>query len=374
MNLDATYRQRIYLPLLIGYVVVQVLVYALGVMVAVTRHTSRPPVGPGFRRYLGLSALAVAAYPLATFAFRALQLAGIRTPGVPLLMALAAGGALLASRALRTSLAALSAVLGATITLLLLDLCTGARLQASSLLGYALHTSGRFTGAGNTTFAILLCSTVLLAGLHLRSAPRRGEALVSTGLLFAFVVLVQGAPALGADVGGIITMVPVFGLTLWVLAGRSLSMKTVVVVLAVTALALLAAAGVDATRPPADRTHLGRLVEDVRSDGLSPLGSTVTRRLALNFRADPPVLSVVVLGLAGGLLVAMRTTRTMRALLPHRSALRVGVVAALVGSVLGYLANDSGVVVVAMSFVLVGPLLTLLALQPPVPVEIAAPS
>ncbi len=373
MDGDATYRQRIYLPLLVGYVVVQVVVYLLGALAVVLRRQgSTAPYAPRLRRHLGLAALAVAAYPVVTFVFRGVQLAGVRAPGIPLLLALTAAAALLAARARGGPLVGLSRLLAATIALLAADLSTGARLQASSLLGYALHTSSRYTGAGNTTFAILLCATVLLAALHVRRAPRGAEALVSVGFLFAFVLLVQGAPALGSDVGGIITMVPVFGLTLWMLAGRRVSVRALGAAVALTAVALVIAAGVDAARPAPDRTHLGRLVVDVQAEGLAPLWSTITRRVALNFGADSPVLSVVVLGLAGALLVAMRRTAAVRELLPGGSALRIGVAAALAGSVLGYLVNDSGVVVVAMSFVFVGPLLTVLALRPPAPVHVGA--
>ena len=50
-------------------------------------------------------------------------------------------------------------------------------------------------------------------------------------------------------------------------------------------------------------------------------------------------------------------------LLPARSALRVGVIAALAAGLLGFAVNDSGVVVTALVFVYIGPFLTLLALH-----------
>ena len=50
---------------------------------------------------------------------------------------------------------------------------------------------------------------------------------VAVAGLFAFVVLIDGAPSLGSDVGGILTLVPVFGLTLLVLSGRRLTTRAV---------------------------------------------------------------------------------------------------------------------------------------------------
>ena len=45
--------------------------------------------------------------------------------------------------------------------------------------------------------------------------------------LLALVVLVDGAPSLGGDVGGIFTLVPVFGLALVALSGARLRLRTV---------------------------------------------------------------------------------------------------------------------------------------------------
>ena len=55
--------------------------------------------------------------------------------------------------------------------------------------------------------------------------------------------------------------------------------------------------------------------------------------------------------------------RGWQRLLPARSALRVGVVAPHSPGLIGWLVNDSGVVVSALVFVFIGPFLTLLALH-----------
>src|SRR5690606_26456513 len=146
---------------------------------------------------------------------------------------------------------------------------TGARLQTSSLLGYSLHSAARFNGIGNSAFAALTATTMLVAAIHVQMAPRRREALVFAGCLLAFVVVVDGAPQLGDAVGGILTMVPLFALLWYVLSGRTLRWRTVLTAAGATIGVLALATVVDLLRPSASRTHLGRFAARVGDNGWS---------------------------------------------------------------------------------------------------------
>jgi hypothetical protein len=356
---DAAYREQIYLPLTITFIVVQALVYLLAI-VAFGR------LGGAGRaaRPLRLVVLAIAAYPLATFVLRAVPgVARLGGAGVLVLLAVDLAAVALATRARRHPLSPLAWILGATVAMLCLDVATGARLQTSSLLGYSLHTAARFTGLGNTAFATLAATTVLLGAIHVHHAPRRQEALLAVACLFGFVVLIDGAPGLGSDVGGILTLVPVFGLTLLVLSGRRLSWRAVAVAGAVTAFAIVLATGIDMLRPVDSRTHLGRLVADVQNDGIGVFGTTLSRKVAANFRTYGSTWSWSVVIIALYMLYVLGWTPGWRDLLPSGSSLRAGVVGTLAAGLLGYAVNDSGVVVTAVVFVYLGPFLTMLALQ-----------
>jgi hypothetical protein len=313
---------------------------------------------------LRAAVLAISAYPLATFVLRAVPNASaLGGTGIVLLLGIDALIVVVALRARRHPLSPLSWILAGTVALLSLDVATGARLQTSSLLGYSLHTAARFTGLGHTAFAALASTTVLLGAIHLRYAPRRREALVAVACLFAFVILIDGAPSLGSDVGGILTLVPVFGLTMVVLSGRRISRRALLVAGAVTFVALTVATGIDLLRPAATQTHLGRLVHDVARDGPSAFTTTVSRKLSVNFRSykSPWSWTIVILSLY--MLYVLGWTRGWARLLPPRSPLRAGIVGALAIGLLGYAVNDSGVVVTALVFVYIGPFLTLLALD-----------
>lgn len=358
LDRDAAYREGIYLPLTLTYIILQAVLYLLAI-VAFGRLGGAGRAG----RFLRVVVLGIAAYPLATFVFRAIpNVADLGLAGVVVLVAIDVAIVALACRARRHPLSPLTWILAATIALLALDVATGARLQTSSLLGYSLHTAARFTGFGNTAFATLAATTVILGAVHVAYAARRREAVFATACLFAFVVIIDGAPSLGSDVGGILTLVPVFGLTLLVLSGRRMSSRALVAAGFVTLLALAVATGIDLLRPAATRTHLGRLAADVGANGFDSFSNTVSRKLGANFRSYKSPWSWAVVIIAAYMLYVLGWARGWRNLMPPRSALRAGVVGALAAGLLGYAVNDSGVVVTALVFVYIGPFLTLLAL------------
>jgi hypothetical protein len=358
LDRDVAYREQVYVGVTIAFIAVQAALY-LAIAVALARPRPLPARPAGVLTDL---ALAVAAFPLATFLFRALPAPGLGRWGLGLLVAVDAALVALARRARPKPLAPLSWIFGATVAVLVVDLATGARLQTGSLLGYSPQSAGRFYGVGNTAFAVLAAATVLVAALHVHHAPRRREALVAVTGLFVLVAVVDGAPGLGDDVGGILTLPPVFALVAVRLWGGRLTWRRVLAAVGITAALLAAATAADLLRPPESRTHLGRLAADVWRDGAGVLWTTIARKAAASLRimrATPWSWAVPVI--AGFVLYVLVWRRGAARLLPPGSALRTGVIGALAAGVLGCVVNDSGVVVLALVLVEVGPVLGVLA-------------
>jgi hypothetical protein len=260
-------------------------------------------------------------------------------------------------------LQALGWLLGATIAMFVVDVCTGARLQQASIMGYSPHTATRYYGIGNTALGVLAATTILASAIYLERARRRPDALVVVAGLFVIVVAFDSAPQLGAKVGGILTLVPVLGLLLMAFSGRQLSRRRVAVVGGVLALVLLGSIGVELLRPPAARSHLGQLVSHMGTSGIAPLITTMARKEATNLRvARASVWTWMVPIIAGFMLFLLVLGRRWAELLPPRSARRQAVVAALAAGLVGFAVDDSGVVVTALVFVYLGPFLLLLAL------------
>lgn len=179
------------------------------VAVFVLRRTVPPRSMPWAARAAGFACCVVAVVPGATF------LADL-VPGRPGLVAtvVLVTAALMAAAVVAAyrrwgPTAALGTLGGVTAAVVVADLCTGARLQLDSLLGYNPLMAVRFAGIGNLAFAVFGVSAVLLAAA-LAAGRSRWTAVGIVGCVAGVAVAIDGAPALGSDVGGVLTLVAAF--------------------------------------------------------------------------------------------------------------------------------------------------------------------
>ena len=120
---------------------------------------------------------------------------------------------------------------GATWLLLVVDGVRGGRLQLDTPFGYSPITAARFAGMGNLGFALLMVTAIVVAtgawplwpGVGLAPSPRPARApnlllwLAAAG--FVVSVAVDGVPTFGADVGGVLALLPALAVTWLLLAG-----------------------------------------------------------------------------------------------------------------------------------------------------------
>ncbi len=259
-----------------------------------------------------------------------------------------------------------------TVLVLAVDVLTGARLQFDTPFGYSPIVAGRFAGFGNLAFSFFATSVLIAASAATAIAGRAGVApgrrSLATAAWFAAAVIVVGAPALGSDVGGVIALVPA-GIVFVLLAG-SWRLRSVGVVATVAGAAVLTSVvlGVfalwDRSRPVAERTHLGRLVDDAAS---GQLGEVLQRKLDANvtaFTSTPWSLVIPVLLLGVAALVWMPGGRRA-SLSTERPELRSFAASFVTLAVLAWVANDSGVALPAAMLGLTVPYLAYLAVQRP---------
>ncbi|MBV8160842.1 MAG: hypothetical protein JO265_07965, partial [Acidimicrobiia bacterium] len=356
LDRDGTTRGSTSSAVAVGFVLLHAAVYLVAALALWRRRSG--PVEP----FVRCGALAIAALPVSSFLVKALRLDAVAY--VALIAVVDALIVAVAARARRRPLSALAWVMGFTAVVLMIDIATGARLQMNSVLGYAPQTSARFFGIGNSAFAVLAATGILAAAIHMQYAPRRRDAFFTVAGCLVLLVCIDGAPSLGADVGGILTLVPVIGWALLALRGRRLSWRSVAALAGVTVAVLGAALVFDLLRPPEARTHLGRVFTDVHHGGLSSLFTTVARKIATNLQVFRTTWwSWLVPIIAALLLYFMTGGRRLAQVLPRGSAVRIGVIAALAAGLLGFAVNDSGVVITALVYVYLGPFLLLLVMD-----------
>ncbi len=359
LDTDTMIREKTYGPVSARYIQVFTLLY-LALVIAVAGRRGLGRFG-GLVRWL---VLALAAFPVSTFIVRLFGILNATSTWAQAIAAatLAGGIGAVAGRSRRSAISPLGWVSGLTVAVILVDSWTGTTLHLSSWLGYSLHNAGRFYGIPNTTFAVLGACTILTAGLIVHHGERRREAIVKVACLFLLVVVSAGLPMLGADVGSLITLGPVFGVTLLAMSGRKVRLRNVALA-GVAMLALVGAAtALDLARPPDQRSHLGRFAEQVSEDGPSAFVDTLMRKQEANARlAQSSQWAKMVPVAALFLAVPLIWQRRRRELLPPGSPLATTFWSILAATALGFLSNDSGPIVIALFLAHLPPLIHLLS-------------
>ena len=240
--------------------------------------------------------------------------------------------------------------LSVIVGLLVVDVVLlGSRLLFISAFGASPEIAGRFIGFGNVGYAALAAAAILLAALLAHRVGGRRGAWIGIAVL-GVALVADGAPFWGADVGGVLSMVPAVGLMAVLLLGISIRRRTVVFAAIATVSAAAVATVLDLLRPAADRTHLGRLVEQIDAEGASAFTTVIRRKLSVNFEslAHSHWRPMVVIGLAFVLYVALSPPRLLRALVDRIPELRSAFIGFAILLVLGYALNDSGILVPGM--------------------------
>jgi hypothetical protein len=242
----------------------------------------------------------------------------------------------------RHRIAAMLGVPAVSLVVVVVDQLVGAPMQLSSPLGYNPIGAGRFVGVGNLDFAVLAATAVFVAAVVGSRLPRR-TGLVVAGLVLVVAVVVDVAPPLGDDAGGVLAMVPAAVVVLAVLAGVRLSVRRISAVVIATVVLAVAVALADYSRPATSQTHIGQFVGQLLHGGA---GTEVGRKAhAALATVGLTVSTAVVVACIVAALVRRDRLRVAAEADPGLLALLTG---ALVLAVLGSALNDSGLTIAAV--------------------------
>ena len=348
--LHARASQRTVIPastLLVGLAV------ALLVWAAIALRTPEPGRRPAVRRRVAWAAIGLSALPPALLLVNAAPWwrVGARN-GSPsawapvsalaaaalvavCVVGLTAGIAMLVQRRRGTRAGLVALLVTAAIPLTwLVDAAAGAHLAFNNPLGMNAVVAGRFYGVSNTAFALVAGAlvTVIAAAWNQLGRSRR-TALILTCLLGGTALIVDGAPQLGADVGGALTLVPTLALLGADLAGLHLSWRRWLAIGTTTLLVVGGFAVVDLLRPGGP-THLGRFARQVADGSAAGVLGRKAYALVGPFITKPVAaiaLACMVALVAAALWWLRRQVRAWRAgtspyawLTAHGDILRVG--------------------------------------------------
>ena len=276
----------------------------------------------------------------------------------------------------RDTLAPFGVVCLLTVAVLGTDVMTGSRLQLDTPFGLSLIEAGRFYGIGNEALgiygitALFGAAWLALVALrrpaysrahsrdHSRPSSRR-PALAAVAAVATFAVIASGWPGFGGKVGGTLAMVPCFLLLLMAVAGIRLSWRRVLLA-AVSGLVLFAVfALVSYFTGVTGRSDIGTFAGNALH---GHAGSLLLRKIhsnlgSLSVSMFSPLVPIVVL--VTGLMLwrpAWFGLKTMPLAYAAEPLLRPILAVLWLMPVLGWFADDSGVIVPATALPLALPL------------------
>ena len=371
-NERAVFRDDAVIPVSVVFIVLQGLAYVLAaVALGLGRWQLRP-----WARAFALATLAIPPLTYLSGTLRYDQLGGL--PGYVVVLLVAAIALAAVAHAVEVAVARRSSaerslvaplfLVSVTVAVLLGDVAVGAPLQINTVFGYSPIVAGRFAGFGNQAFALLAVTTMLLpAGVWAlwrdgrgRHVGRRG--ILATAAFLAAVVVADGHPSLGSDVGGVLALVPAGVVVLGALTGTRLTPRRALAVAGAAVLVVAGFALVDLARAEEARTHLGRFVTAGAEGGWSDVSTVIARKATSNWS----ILMSSVWSWAVPLMLAFlafltwRESGLLRPLLRRVPAMRAGLAGVLVAAAIGFAVNDSGVAVPTMMLGVLLPFLAVL--------------
>jgi hypothetical protein len=236
------------------------------------------------------------------------------------------------------TVAALGTLGAGTIALFVLEAVLGWTAALTTFLGGSELDGGRFYGLPNVDIGLLLGAGAFVA--YLVGGVRPGVA------IFVAVAAFSGLPFAGANLGAAVTLGAAAGLW-WGLAGArpwpSVVAATVAGAAALGAFTLVANAVL-----PGAPTHISNFVEG-EGDGVV---ATVLHRLrvGVDLIARNPFAIVPVLGVPAMLAVVLRAPAPVRASFARHPGWRATLLTILWGSVVAYVANDTGAAALGLGF------------------------
>jgi hypothetical protein len=286
--------------------------------------------------------------------------------GLAVAWALVIGTAALAGPWRRQPMGPVGAVCLGTLLVLGIDVMTGSRLQLEVPFGLSLLLAGRFYGIGNEALGVYcVCALVAAAWLaRLQGTGSRRAAVLAAGAVGLFAVVASGWPGFGAKVGGTIALVPCFLLLLMALARVRVNWRRAMLV-AVSGLALFAVFAVVSYFIPAAGvsdmgTFAGNLLHGQGGALLERKASSNIGTLTVSPFSPLIPVAAVVTGVALWRPSALRLLTLDRAF-SAEPLLRVTAWLLWLVLVIGWLADDSGVIVPAAALPFAVPLLVALA-------------
>ena len=239
---------------------------------------------------------------------------------------------------------------GLIYVIIIVDMFSGSNLARYSVLGHDPTIGARYFGLGNELVGVFLGATTVFLSMILNKG---GNKFISYILLLLSAIIV-GHPKLGANVGGTISIV--FALLYFIMESldREMSLKKILSMGILTILFVMAMAFIDIKFNP-NPTHLGKTIMMMNSDGNSIANNIALRKIIMNIKLVGSSIwtKSLYVNIFCQVLITTVLGDKIRDIFNKNKYLFIGFTSGIVGSIVGFLVNDSGIILAALAMNLI---------------------
>ncbi|NLY67445.1 MAG: hypothetical protein GX069_07780 [Tissierellia bacterium] len=230
------------------------------------------------------------------------------------------------------------------LIIITLDILLDNAFSKFSVLSYDPIIGARYYGLGNEMVGLLLPVAMICINL----IYQRLNNIVTLGIMLLLTVVLVGHPQLGANVGGMISFLSASLLFILEAIEKKFSLKSMAIIALTVAFFLGILGFIDLKFNP-NPTHLGEALMKVRDEGLYIANNIIIRKLAMNIKLVGNSFWTKVLFsniIVQGMLTFLY--RNGYKYLINRK-INKGYISIIFGSIIGFLVNDSGLVLASIA-------------------------
>lgn len=232
--------------------------------------------------------------------------------------------------------------------IMIFDLLLNGALTRFSVLSHDPIIGARYFGIGNEMVGGFLAVTTLIAGLLFKKYNNK---FISISILLLSVAIV-GHPKLGANVGGTIAVLVATIYFILEIIEKQLNFKNITLIIIITGLVIMIMGYIDIALNP-NPTHLGKTLMSLNEKGVDIVRNIINRKLLMNIKLIGISIWTKVLFVNIFVQVAISYIYEDRIIKLMDTGLGKGILSGMVGSIIGFLLNDSGVILSAISMNLI---------------------
>lgn len=228
--------------------------------------------------------------------------------------------------------------------IIVLDILLNGAITKYSILSHDPIIGARYFGIGNEMVGIFLAGIVLNVGLWLKVYKNK----IIPVLIMLLSIILVGHPKLGANVGGTIALLSASLYFILEMNFQKLDFKSIFIIIVLILIGIVGLGYIDTVLNPKP-THLGKTLILIKTKGIGIVQNIINRKLLMNIKLIG--ISIWTKVLFTDILVLSIISYTHENIIGSlmENGLGMGILSCIVGSIIGFLVNDSGLILAAIS-------------------------